>query len=62
MNLNIDTIDNRESAEQKQDERAPSMGAKSLCIPFEQPKLDAGCKCVNCGQPAKRWALFGRSY
>ncbi|KAG0232285.1 ribose-phosphate pyrophosphokinase 1 [Actinomortierella wolfii] len=50
------------------DEKAPSMGAKSLCIPFDQPqdedkKIKAGeTKCVNCGKDAKRWALFGRSY
>ncbi|KAI8358284.1 hypothetical protein B0O80DRAFT_277985 [Mortierella sp. GBAus27b] len=49
-----------------QDEKAPSMGAKSLCIPLEQPKdkpIVAGeTKCVSCGKDAKRWALFGRSY
>ncbi|XP_058055585.1 bifunctional glutamate/proline--tRNA ligase [Anopheles bellator] len=45
---------------------APSMGAKSLCIPFDQPaqvdpKKD---KCVHpaCGRPAKFYTLFGRSY
>lgn len=49
-----------------QDERAPSMGAKSLCIPFDQPKdrpiVEGQTKCVNCGAQAKRWTLFGRSY
>ncbi|KAG0019015.1 hypothetical protein BGZ80_006416, partial [Entomortierella chlamydospora] len=49
-----------------QDEKAPSMGAKSLCIPLEQPQdkpIVAGeTKCVSCGKDAKRWALFGRSY
>ncbi|WFD31203.1 proline--tRNA ligase [Malassezia sp. CBS 17886] len=47
-----------------QDERAPSMGAKSLCIPFDQsPYPDvAGRACPGCGSPAKRWAMFGRSY
>ncbi|VVT57479.1 uncharacterized protein SAPINGB_P005716 [Magnusiomyces paraingens] len=44
------------------DEKAPSMGAKSLCIPFDQPELAAGTKCVGCGQPAKFHTLFGRSY
>ena len=48
------------------DERAPSAGAKSLCIPFDQSKWDpiepGKTKCVACGQDAKRWAMFGRSY
>ena len=48
------------------DERAPSAGAKSLCIPFDQsrwPKIEHGVtKCVACGKDAKRWTLFGRSY
>lgn len=47
-----------------QDERAPSMGAKSLCIPFDQsayPAID-GHHCPQCGAPAKRWTMFGRSY
>ena len=44
---------------------APSMGAKSLCIPFDQPmELTADTKCVypECDQPAKYYTLFGRSY
>ena len=46
-----------------QDERAPSMGAKSLCIPFEQPAEGVhGLNCIQCGKTAKVWALFGRSY
>lgn len=49
-----------------QDEKAPSMGAKSLCIPMDQPEdkpiLAGETKCVYCGKDAKRWALFGRSY
>ncbi|KAK3315081.1 proline-tRNA ligase-like protein [Apodospora peruviana] len=44
----------------------PSMGMKSLCIPFEQPEgLVAGeTKCLNpeCGKNAKSWVMFGRSY
>lgn len=36
--------------------------AKSLCIPFEQPELPEGTKCFCCGEPAKKWVLFGRSY
>ena len=53
-------------AAEPQDERAPSAGAKSLCIPFEQERWDkiveGQTKCVACGQDAKRWTLFGRSY
>ncbi|CAJ0858623.1 4172_t:CDS:2 [Entrophospora sp. SA101] len=49
-----------------EDDKAPSMGAKSLCIPFEQPKdtpiISGETKCVGCGELAKRYALFGRSY
>lgn len=55
------------TANEPEDEKAPSMGAKSLCIPFEQPTdhpIVAGTtKCVACGTtPAVRYALFGRSY
>ncbi|KAI0071529.1 prolyl-tRNA synthetase [Panus rudis PR-1116 ss-1] len=49
-----------------QDERAPSAGAKSLCIPFDQsrwtPIVPGQTKCTGCGKDAKRWTLFGRSY
>ena len=47
------------------DVRAPSMGAKSLCIPVEQPEGGVqGHKCVHpgCGCEAVVWVLFGRSY
>ncbi|TFK19812.1 proline-tRNA ligase [Coprinopsis marcescibilis] len=54
------------AGDEKEDERAPSAGAKSLCIPFEQdkwPAIEVGkTKCVGCGGDAKRWTLFGRSY
>lgn len=36
--------------------------AKSLNIPFDQPPLPAGCKCVGCDGAALQWAIFGRSY
>lgn len=36
--------------------------AKSLCIPYSQPHLEEGTKCVKCDSPAKTWCLFGRSY
>ncbi|XP_061481150.1 bifunctional glutamate/proline--tRNA ligase isoform X3 [Rhineura floridana] len=42
---------------------APSMGAKSLCIPFKPLcKLQNGAKCVCGKNPAKFYTLFGRSY
>lgn len=50
---------------QEVDARAPSMGAKSLCIPASQPEdIAEGTKCVNpkCGKEAKKWVMFGRSY
>ncbi|CAG8496319.1 11996_t:CDS:2 [Diversispora eburnea] len=57
----------RSNAEQEpEDDKAPSMGAKSLCIPFEQPKnppiLEGETTCIACDAYAKRYALFGRSY
>ena len=48
------------------DQKAPSMGMKSLCIPFEQPEglVEGETKCLNpeCGAFAKKWCMFGRSY
>uniref|UniRef100_A0AAX7SDL2 Glutamyl-tRNA synthetase n=1 Tax=Astatotilapia calliptera TaxID=8154 RepID=A0AAX7SDL2_ASTCA len=42
---------------------APSMGAKSLCIPFTPLKtLQPGQKCVSGKEPAQYYTLFGRSY
>ncbi|NP_001275581.1 bifunctional glutamate/proline--tRNA ligase [Danio rerio] len=42
---------------------APSMGAKSLCIPFKPLKnLQAGQMCVSGKEPAQYYTLFGRSY
>ncbi len=53
----------KESVEGAEDEKAPSAGAKSLCIPHDQtpyPSIE-GKTCPNCGNAAKRWTLFGRS-
>jgi prolyl-tRNA synthetase len=50
------------NAQQAEDARAPSMGAKALCIPFEQPAIKEGLKCIICPTAAKHWVLFGRSY
>ncbi|TFK95755.1 prolyl-tRNA synthetase [Pterulicium gracile] len=53
-------------ASEPQDERAPSAGAKSLAIPFDQarwsPIVPGETKCPACLKDAKRWTLFGRSY
>ena len=46
----------------QQDDKAPSMGAKSLCIPFDQPPMPSGKYCIQCGKLAKVYGLFGRSY
>ncbi|EEP75541.1 prolyl-tRNA synthetase [Uncinocarpus reesii 1704] len=48
------------------DAKMPSMGAKSLCIPFEQPAgIEKGVtKCTNpkCSKMAEQWCLFGRKF
>lgn len=52
-------------AAEKAEEGAPSMGAKSLCIPFKQPgDIKEGMKCINpaCSKKPKFYTLFGRSY
>eukprot|EP00931_Biecheleriopsis_adriatica_P093608 TRINITY_DN67333_c0_g1_i1.p1 TRINITY_DN67333_c0_g1~~TRINITY_DN67333_c0_g1_i1.p1 ORF type:complete len:574 (-),score=116.17 TRINITY_DN67333_c0_g1_i1:29-1717(-) len=53
-----------ESAQAADEGSVPALSGamKSLCIPLEQPPLEAGAKCFFTGQPAKRWCLFGRSY
>ncbi|KXS09182.1 cytoplasmic proline-tRNA ligase Prs1 [Gonapodya prolifera JEL478] len=55
-----------EELKESQDARAPSMGAKSLCIPHEQPQenplVPGTTKCFQCGKDAKSYTLFGRSY
>ncbi|KAF2754362.1 prolyl-tRNA synthetase [Pseudovirgaria hyperparasitica] len=49
-----------------EDARAPAMGAKSLCIPFDQPSGitlgETKCTNPNCKALAKSWVMFGRSY
>ncbi|TPX58277.1 proline---tRNA ligase [Powellomyces hirtus] len=47
------------------DDKAPSMGAKTLCIPFTQPEdgVKPGVtKCFACEEKAKSYTLWGRSY
>ncbi|RKF72150.1 putative proline--tRNA ligase [Golovinomyces cichoracearum] len=60
------TTGNQEANEGPAESKAPSMGMKSLCIPFKQPDgLIAGeTKCLNpeCGALAEKWCMFGRSY
>ncbi|KAI2642623.1 proline-tRNA ligase-like protein [Xylaria nigripes] len=54
-----------EPKEGSQNEKQPTMGMKSLCIPFEQPEgLTPETKCLNpeCSSLAKSWTMFGRSY
>uniref|UniRef100_H3AUQ1 Bifunctional glutamate/proline--tRNA ligase n=1 Tax=Latimeria chalumnae TaxID=7897 RepID=H3AUQ1_LATCH len=42
---------------------APSMGAKSLCIPFKSLcELQSGAMCISGKELAKHYTLFGRSY
>jgi len=49
--------------ENDEDERtATSVAAKTLCIPFTQPELGEGMKCIASQLPAKCWCLWGRSY
>ncbi|KAI0200512.1 prolyl-tRNA synthetase [Astrocystis sublimbata] len=46
-------------------EKQPTMGMKSLCIPFKQPQdLAPETKCLSpeCSAVAKSWTMFGRSY
>ncbi|KAK9509699.1 hypothetical protein O3M35_006955 [Rhynocoris fuscipes] len=47
------------------DTNAPSMGAKSLCVPFDQPaQITSNDKCIHpiCSAKPKYYCLFGRSY
>ena len=46
----------------KRSATADAMGAKTLCIPLDQPPLPEGTVCFASGKPAKNWALWGRSY
>jgi len=55
-----------ESPDTPEGQKAPSMGMKSLCIPFEQPEgiVKGETKCLNpqCSRFAEAWCMFGRSY
>jgi bifunctional glutamyl/prolyl-tRNA synthetase len=41
-----------------------AMGAKSLCSPFEQPRITEDMRCIHpeCSRKPARFTLFGRSY
>ncbi|PIC40653.1 hypothetical protein B9Z55_011926 [Caenorhabditis nigoni] len=51
-------------ASTREDGEGAQMGAKTLCIPLEQPKQELPSKCIfpSCSHAAKAFALFGRSY
>ncbi|SCU99002.1 LADA_0H16710g1_1 [Lachancea dasiensis] len=44
------------------DDKAPSMGAKTLCTPFQQPQLKKDQLCIKCQRKAIQFTMFGRSY
>jgi prolyl-tRNA synthetase len=48
--------------EGEEETTATSVAAKTLCIPFDQPELPPGTKCIASGLDAKCWVLWGRSY
>ena len=52
------------NASTREDGEGAQMGAKTLCIPLEQPKQQLPSKCLfpSCTEKAKAFALFGRSY
>ncbi|KAF4513187.1 hypothetical protein G6O67_000490 [Ophiocordyceps sinensis] len=51
-----------------ENQKLPSMGMKSLCVPFEQPHgpelVPGETACLNpeCQGKAQKWVMFGRSY
>ncbi|KAJ5740337.1 proline--tRNA ligase [Penicillium malachiteum] len=54
-----------EETGEAEDAKAPSMGAKSLCILADQGEgIAPGTPCINpkCTKPAEKWTMFGRSY
>lgn len=59
-----ETAKQGETDGQPEDEKAPSMGAKALCIPFDQNhgELPELCLRPSCGKQATKWIQFGRSY
>lgn len=52
----------RQGVEEESETTATSVAAKTLCIPFDQPELPEGTKCIASGMDATCWVLWGRSY
>lgn len=48
--------------EEEDEKTSTSVAAKTLCIPFQQPEMPAGTKCIASGLEATCWVLWGRSY
>jgi len=48
--------------EGEDEKTSTSVAAKTLCIPFDQPELPPGTKCIASGMDATCWVLWGRSY
>ncbi|XP_072436857.1 bifunctional glutamate/proline--tRNA ligase isoform X1 [Chiloscyllium punctatum] len=58
-----DWIKKTTTRDQDTEPGAPSMGAKSLCIPFNPLReLQPGTICISGKEPAQYYVLFGRSY
>ncbi|KAL3993914.1 proline--tRNA ligase [Acanthocheilonema viteae] len=59
-----DNIKKDSSSEECSEVGTPLMGAKTLCIPFEQPSEQLPMQCIHpkCKEQPKFYALFGRSY
>ncbi|VDO57798.1 unnamed protein product, partial [Onchocerca flexuosa] len=59
-----DNIKKDSSNDECNEAGAPAMGAKTLCIPFEQPSEQLPMQCIHpkCKEQPKFYALFGRSY
>lgn len=59
-----DAIKKDSAREEAVEPGAPAMGAKGLCIPFEQPGDVSGLSCIypSCKVKPQAYTLFGRSY
>lgn len=47
---------------EEEERTATSVAAKTLCIPFDQPEMEKGMKCIASGLEATCWCVWGRSY
>ena len=59
-----DKIKTDSTREEAAEAGVSAMGAKTLCIPLQQPDVERPDKCINpkCEKASKFFALFGRSY